>query len=45
MTLLAAGKVNYRARIERADLLAQRFSFAQEILQFYQQVARFQKEF
>jgi FdhE protein len=45
MTLLTAGKVNYRARIERADLLAQRFSFAQEILRFYQQLARFQKEF
>lgn len=45
MTLLTAGKVNYRARSERAELLAQRFSFAQEILRFYEQVARFQKEF
>jgi FdhE protein len=45
MTLLTAGRVNYRARSDRAELLAQRFSFAQEILQFYRQVARFQKEF
>jgi len=45
MTLLTAGKVNYRARIDRAELLAQRFSFAQQILQFYQHMARFQKEF
>jgi len=45
MTLLAAGKVNYRARIERAELLASRFSFAREILTFYRAVAAFQKEF
>jgi FdhE protein len=44
MTLLTAGKVNYSTRIDRAELLAQRFSFAQEILQFYQRVASFQKE-
>ncbi|MGB9420300.1 MAG: formate dehydrogenase accessory protein FdhE [Candidatus Acidiferrum sp.] len=45
MTLLVAGKVNYRARLERSELLARRFTFAREILGFYQQVARFQKEF
>ena len=28
MTILAAGKVNYRARIERAALLAERHEFA-----------------
>lgn len=38
-------KLNYRARIERADLLAQRFPFAQELLTFYQQVAEFQNDF
>jgi FdhE protein len=45
MTFLTSGKANYRARIDRAELLAQRFSFAQEILHFYQRVGRFQKEF
>jgi FdhE protein len=45
MTLLTAGKVNYHARIARAEHLAERFSFAQEILRFYCQVARFQEEF
>jgi FdhE protein len=46
MTLLAAGKVNYRARIERAALLAERPEFAaREILTFYGVLAKFQKEF
>jgi len=45
MSLLAAGKVNYRARIERAELLAQRFSSARQILGFYGHIARFQREF
>ncbi len=46
MTLLAAGKVNYRARIERAALLAERPEFAaREILTFYGALAKFQKEF
>jgi len=45
MSLLAAGKVNYRARIERAELLAERFSSAKQILVFYGHIARFQKEF
>jgi formate dehydrogenase maturation protein FdhE len=45
MTLLAAGKVNYRARIERAMLLARRSEFAaEEILSFYGELAKFQKE-
>jgi formate dehydrogenase maturation protein FdhE len=43
MTLLAAGKVNYRARIERADLLAERHAFAREILFFYRSIATFQR--
>jgi len=46
MTLLAAGKVNYRARIERAALLAERREFAaKEILSFYGEIAKFQKEY
>jgi formate dehydrogenase accessory protein FdhE len=46
MTLLAAGKVNYRARIERAALLAERPEFAaREILTFYGALAKFQKEY
>ena len=45
MTLLVAGKVNYRARIERAGQLAQRGEFAaKEILSFYAELAKFQKE-
>ncbi len=45
MTLLVTGKFNYRSRIERAALLGERFSFAQQILGFYGRVAQFQKEF
>jgi FdhE protein len=45
MTLVATGKFNYRSRIERAALLGERLSFAQQILGFYRQVAQFQKEF
>ena len=45
MTFLAAGKINYRARIQRAELLASRFAFAREILDFYRHVATFQQEF
>jgi len=45
MTLPAAGKVNYRARIERAALLAERHEFAREILSFYSAIAKFQHEF
>ena len=39
MTLLAAGKVNYRSRIERAQLLAERLPFAREILGVYAEIA------
>jgi formate dehydrogenase maturation protein FdhE len=46
MTLLAAGRVNYRARIERAALLAGRSEFAaKEVLTFYGELAKFQKEY
>lgn len=45
MSFLATGKVNYRARIERAEGLSARYPFAREILDFYRQVAGFQKEF
>jgi len=46
MTLLATGKVNYRARIERAAALAGRAEFAaKEILSFYGELAEFQKEY
>jgi len=45
MTFLASGKVNYRARIERAALLAGRHEFAREILSFYGSIASFQREF
>jgi len=45
MTILASGKANYRARIDRAAFLVSRYSFAAEILGFYRHVAAFQKEF
>src|SRR5262249_41156037 len=46
MTLLAAGKVNYSARIERAARLAERVEFAaKEVLSFYGELAKFQKEY
>ena len=45
MTLFVTGQFNYRSRIERAALLGERFSFAQQILGFYGHVAQFQKEF
>jgi formate dehydrogenase accessory protein FdhE len=44
MTFLAAGKVNYRARIARAELLCSRHPFACEVLTFYASIASFQKE-
>jgi hypothetical protein len=43
MSFLPGGKVNYPARIERAALLASRHSFAKGVLDFYGQVARFQR--
>jgi FdhE protein len=45
MTLIAVGRVNYRACIQRAELLASRYSFAAEILNFYRHLAAFQQEF
>lgn len=45
MSFLATTRVNYRARIDRASLLAQRYSFASEILTFYSHIARFQNDF
>ena len=45
MTLLAAGKVNYRARMERAARLAQLYEFAREVLTFYVATAQFQHEY
>jgi FdhE protein len=45
MSFLATGKVNYHARMERAELLATRYSFASEVLNFYGHIAAFQKEF
>src|SRR5260221_2947592 len=45
MTLCAAGNVNYRARIERAALLAGQHPFAHQVLSFYGAIAKFQKEF
>jgi formate dehydrogenase accessory protein FdhE len=44
MTFLPAGKVNYRARIARAELLSTRHPYAAEVLTFYGKIARFQKE-
>jgi len=44
MSVLATGKINYRVRIERAQLLGERYPFAQQILSFYTRMAQFQKE-
>jgi formate dehydrogenase accessory protein FdhE len=44
MTFLAAGEVNYRARIARAQLLSTRHSYAAEMLTFYGKIATFQQE-
>jgi FdhE protein len=45
MSFLPTAKANYQARMERAELLAERYSFAREILEFYMHIVRFQKEF
>jgi formate dehydrogenase accessory protein FdhE len=45
MTFLAASRVNYSARLARAELLSARHSFATEILSFYLKIAAFQKDF
>jgi FdhE protein len=43
MTFLAAGKVNYRARMARAASLGERYPSAREILAFYGSLVNFQK--
>jgi len=45
MSFLATGKVNYPARIDRAELLVHRYSFAQQILGFYRHIAQLQYKF
>jgi FdhE protein len=45
MSFLVTGNVNYNSRITRAELLASRYTFAREVLEFYGRVARFQQEF
>jgi hypothetical protein len=45
MTFLIAGRVNYPARIQRAELLAGRYSASSEILSFYKIIAEWQKSF
>ena len=45
MSLLALVRVNYRARLDRADLLAQRYPSARQVLAFYGHIARFQSDF
>lgn len=45
MSFLAIATLNYRARIERAVLLTERFPFAREVLTFYEHIARFQNHF
>jgi hypothetical protein len=45
MSFLAAGKVNYQARLQRAEVLSSRYSFVAEILGFYRHIATFQREF
>jgi FdhE protein len=45
MSFLATGKIDYQARIERAELLSKRHLFASNILNFYRHVAEFQKNF
>jgi formate dehydrogenase accessory protein FdhE len=44
MSFLPAGKINYQARIKRAEQLAKRYSSAQQILAFYGGIARFQRQ-
>jgi Protein involved in formate dehydrogenase formation len=45
MTFLATARVNYQARVLRAELLAAQYPFAAEVLGFYGQVAALQREF
>ena len=45
MTFLAATRVNYSARLARAELLSEKLTFASEIMAFYRKIASFQKRF
>jgi FdhE protein len=45
MSFLPSGKVNYQARIQRAQLLAHRYEASRQVLEFYGHIARFQKDF
>jgi FdhE protein len=45
MSFVPTGKANYRARIERAELLLARYPAAKQILSFYVHIATFQKDF
>jgi len=45
MSFLPTGKANYRARIERAEVLAEKYPSAMQILVFYGHIAKFQKDF
>jgi hypothetical protein len=45
MTFLAAIRVNYSARLARAELLSEKLTFASEILTFYRKIAAFQRKF
>jgi len=45
MSFLAAGRVNYPARIQRAELLAGRYPASSEILSFYRKIAEWQRTF
>jgi len=45
MTFLPATRVNYSARLARAELLSNKLSFATVILAFYQKIATFQRQF
>ena len=42
MTFLATARVNYQARLQRAEFLKSRYAFASEVLAFYHHVAGFQ---
>jgi FdhE protein len=45
MTFLATARVNYQARLQRAESLAKRYPFTAEVLNFYGHVASFQRDF
>jgi hypothetical protein len=45
MSFLSGGKVNYPARIQRAELLAVRYPASSEILSFYKHIAEWQRRF